>query len=148
MSAAVYHNQYLQLIYVSSRTSASGKQDIRAILSEAKEHNEALNIKGVLVVLPLNFFQVLEGPEQCVRSLMNKIVADERHYDVRVLSEELIPDYEFGHWTMVSCELNEEFTDSCEMLSQVAKLKKPTPECVFGLKYTLMGLANPPSRLL
>ncbi len=148
MSENAYHNRYLQIIYVSTRTPDSDKQNVRAILAESQEHNDNLNIKGVLVVMPLNFFQVLEGPKQSVRSLMNKIMADKRHCDVRVLSEEFIPDYEFGHWTMVSCDLNEEYADSCDMLSQVAKLKKTTPGCVFGVKYTLMGLANPPSRLL
>lgn len=46
------------------------------------------------------FIQYLEGPEQAVRTLLERISADVRHADVRVLVDTRPPARQFAEWTM------------------------------------------------
>lgn len=63
--------------------------------------NKRQNITGVLYYFPHNntFYQRLEGEENKVKELFQKIKADERHYDVQMQRD--MPGHRiFTHWSM------------------------------------------------
>ena len=51
------------------------------------------------------FLQILEGPPQAVESLWKTIVADERHKDVLMLSDETVDRRLFPDWAMKTISL-------------------------------------------
>ncbi len=75
------------------------------ILEKSRPYNQSVGISGVLVMCDGSFLQVLEGPEEHVRSLFAKIEKDPRHTDVRVLVDRPIEHRQFGDWAMACADL-------------------------------------------
>jgi len=96
------------IVYVSTETSRFSDRDLVALLTESRDKNLVSEITGLLLYKDGNFMQLLEGPEQAVRTTMEKIKIDSRHRSVRVLMEEETPKREFGDWSMGFKKLNAE----------------------------------------
>jgi hypothetical protein len=93
----------LRLVY-ASRCAVSTADDLDATLTaiqaEAIPRNRALDVTGVLVAHDGWFVQVLEGPEDGVRSAYREIERDPRHAAVAVLAEEAAETRLFGRWSL------------------------------------------------
>lgn len=57
-------------------------QDLRDILTEARDFNDLNGICGVLYYADNAFFQCLEGEQEVVERLFEKIQKDQRHYNI------------------------------------------------------------------
>lgn len=74
--------------------------DLPRILEKARVKNEHLNITGFLLYDKGSFLQVLEGPEDSVQSVMTSILADDRHGNIKFISNKIVSEREFGDWSM------------------------------------------------
>ena len=90
----------LSLIYVSTSINLLSDEELLDLLKVSRDHNKALDITGLLLYKGGNFMQVLEGPDEVVNSLYEKIKLDPRHKDVTVISSEQIPARQFPAWEM------------------------------------------------
>jgi hypothetical protein len=90
----------LSLIYVSTSINLLSDEELLDILKVSRDHNKALDITGLLLYKGGNFMQVLEGPDEVVNSLYEKIKLDPRHKDVTVISSEQISARQFPAWEM------------------------------------------------
>ena len=90
----------LSLIYVSTSINLLSDEELLDILKVSRDHNKALDITGLLLYKGGNFMQVLEGPDEVVNSLYEKIKIDPRHKDVTVISSEQISARQFPAWEM------------------------------------------------
>lgn len=90
----------LSLIYVSSSVKILNDAELLDILKISRSNNETREVTGMLLYKGGNFMQVLEGPEESVNALMEKIKADPRHKDVSILSREPIQTRQFPSWEM------------------------------------------------
>lgn len=90
----------LSLIYVSSSVKILNDAELLDILKISRSNNETREVTGMLLYKGGNFMQVLEGPEESVNALMEKIKADPRHKDVSILSREQIQTRQFPSWEM------------------------------------------------
>jgi hypothetical protein len=92
-----------QLVYVSrsvrSVNSAIGMSDI---LSEARPNNARDGITGCLTAIDGRFVQVIEGESDKLDDLINRLLRDERHTELRVLERRTIAERAFPHWDMLS----------------------------------------------
>ena len=71
----------LKAIFYSSRKSDDLKvSDIEDLITHSIENNSKKDITGLLIEYKANFLQYLEGPENAVYDLYNKIKVDQRHY--------------------------------------------------------------------
>ena len=88
--------------YVSRSARPLGPDVIDDIVAASHRNNPALDVTGVLVVAGDLFFQVLEGPDDAVTALYEKIARDPRHDRVLMLDVEegefdrLCPDWAMG----------------------------------------------------
>lgn len=89
-----------RVFYVSEVAPGVTDIDMQVILGIAQVNNRRLDVTGMLVQSDGHFAQVLEGRSQAVASLMDRICADARHGDVRVLLEEPIVTRQFARWAM------------------------------------------------
>lgn len=92
-----------QLCYASQAKSNADDllQDLRDILSEARDFNVRHQIKGVLCYADGVFFQCLEGEQDTVLGLLDKIRFDQRHHAVNILStRETDSNAHFQDWSM------------------------------------------------
>ncbi|HYO82621.1 MAG TPA: BLUF domain-containing protein [Bryobacteraceae bacterium] len=97
----------LSLVYVSSARQEFSHADLFELLKRSRENNTRLGVTGMLLYNDGNFIQVLEGPEEAVRSLYSTIGADARHGGVICLLERSIERREFGDWSMAFRNLSE-----------------------------------------
>ncbi|WP_161594524.1 BLUF domain-containing protein [Marimonas lutisalis] len=78
------------------------------ILRTAWAHNQRVGISGYLVRTMHEFFQILEGPREELDRLYTRISADERHSNVRLLSEGPLARRRFPNWAMGYAEAVED----------------------------------------
>ncbi len=97
-----------RLIYRSLTSWDILTNDMLATLErEAQRKNQEAGITGLLVLSGESFLQVLEGRAAHVNALYAKILADERHRKVQLLSYEQIGRRCFEDWGMRVADLND-----------------------------------------
>jgi hypothetical protein len=89
-----------QLIYESSAARSFSEDEIKVLLDSSRRSNELKGITGILLYRQGQFTQVLEGEEQAVKMLYDKISRDPRHTRVKVRLEQFIPNRSFPNWSM------------------------------------------------
>jgi hypothetical protein len=73
---------------------------VQEMAEKASLKNEKAGITGVLLLSGDHFLQVLEGPVKFVNQLYCKIVTDERHSNVELISYENVSTTFFHDWSM------------------------------------------------
>lgn len=94
----------VQLVYASRARSVVDQAELLAILEIARQNNSARGITGMLMHDRDCFFQVLEGPEEEVISLYQRIGQDARHRSVMRILFRRIERREFPDWSMALAE--------------------------------------------
>ena len=89
-----------QIVYTSKAVRPLTPQDLVDILETARFHNALDGITGMLLYRRGHFLQVLEGSEDRLSALFEKLNGDPRHTDVRVLLDVRIAARAFGAWSM------------------------------------------------
>ncbi|QFS17665.1 BLUF domain-containing protein [Acinetobacter indicus] len=91
-----------QLCYASQSTSTAENllQDLRNILTEARNANTQHQVSGVLCYAEGYFFQCLQGDEQAVQEIFAGIVGDSRHQNIQIFTENHVAQQRFQDWAM------------------------------------------------
>ena len=90
----------VRLMYASRAVPAVDQEALLAILRQCKTRNPENGITGVLCYSDGIFLQVLEGGRTAVNALYNRIVADDRHTQVELMSYAEIGERRFAGWSM------------------------------------------------
>ena len=89
------------LCYVSSSTEQFNDEALVELLKVCHKNNKALDITGLLLYNGKGtFIQTLEGDEQVITSLYEKIKADHRHQRVNRILAKNITERDFPNWKM------------------------------------------------
>lgn len=88
------------IVYVSTAVKLMHENQLFDILHNARQHNAALNISGILLYSEGTFIQVLEGKDSVIDALYSRIEADRRHKSVVKLIDEPIAEKSFSQWLM------------------------------------------------
>jgi transposase len=88
-----------QLVYISS-VHPQVSVDPTAILAISRRNNARSRVTGLLFYDGKRFLQALEGDEAQVETTFARIMTDQRHRAVVVLSDRIIDEREFGDWAM------------------------------------------------
>lgn len=106
----------IRLIYASESTNPANQDyggiqvDVGRILMQSRKNNPRHEIGGVLYFSNNYFFQCLEGSQDVVNQLYNKIAEDPRHENVQSLSINRINQRYFTNWSMKYVALEENVT--------------------------------------
>ena len=76
------------------------KSKLYKILVDSRVNNKFADVTGLLVYVDGNFLQVLEGEQEVVSALLEKISKDCRHEDVKVVYKTSIENRTFNSWQM------------------------------------------------
>ncbi len=101
MKSKIYY-----LIYLSTAAAQFSKDDLLKLLAGSRQKNIKLGITGMLLYKDGVFQQILEGPEDAVKSLYATIASDQRHRGVIKLLEGYEAERQFPDWSMGFCDLN------------------------------------------
>jgi hypothetical protein len=88
------------IIYSSTPAKKPGAADIENILVTARAENKRYNVTGMLVCLPDNYIQLIEGPQAAINQLYQNIEQDPRHYRVTILKQGALAQRYFPDWAM------------------------------------------------
>ncbi len=87
----------IRIIYVSQAKDIDFDK-IKTILSKSQKHNKEKGISGTLIYGKGYFIQCLEGDEREVEALYKKIILDNRHEHIELISKEDIQERFFKDW--------------------------------------------------
>lgn len=95
------------LIYASTATNAFSDEQLKELLIMSRLNNKKWDLTGMLLHSNGNFFQVLEGSPENIKSLFEIIKRDERHQSITQIIYEPIAKRDFDAWTMGFVNLDE-----------------------------------------
>lgn len=91
----------IRTCYITSPTSQFIELDVlRDILEVSQKNNFRDGITGALATFEGLYFQVLEGPDELVQNLVQRIEHDDRCGRIIRLSTEAISERVFANWSM------------------------------------------------
>lgn len=99
------------LLYTSVATSSMPPSALHGLLSEARKANAMRGVTGMLLYKRGNFMQVLEGEEDVVLELSNRIARDPRHERVFTLHAGAIDERAFPDWSMAFHDVDHRLMD-------------------------------------
>ena len=76
------------------------------ILQVSRRNNRQAGVTGMLLTYAGFFVQALEGEDVRVQSTLDRVDADPRHCDVKVLGAEFSSSRAFGRWAMCANSLS------------------------------------------
>jgi hypothetical protein len=96
-----------QLVYLSRITSTglSNASTLNDIAEVASKRNKTDNITGILCYGNGYFLQCVEGSEQALTNLKNRLVMDDRHKDLNILDFSALAERRFAGWSLRSITL-------------------------------------------
>lgn len=80
--------------------------EVSNLLIKARAKNEMLAVTGALLFDGRGFLQVLEGAEESVQKVLDRIADDPRHSHVTVVLDEKVRKRSFGDWSMGLAEVS------------------------------------------
>jgi hypothetical protein len=90
----------LRILYSSKTHDRLSETDLTKLLLQSRENNLRVNVNGILCYNHTDFIQVLEGPENTVINLYQKILNDDRHHECKLINISLSNKYIFKNWSM------------------------------------------------
>ncbi|OAN71287.1 hypothetical protein A8B78_20275 [Jannaschia sp. EhC01] len=94
------------IVYVSQAVTPFSTTDLGDLLTHSRQRNSEDAISGLLVYRYNadygrgNFLQVLEGPDDKLDDVWNRISSDSRHHTIIVIEEGEIEARMFADWSM------------------------------------------------
>ena len=88
------------LVYKSKAHPDFGLFQVRELLQKIRNENRKAQITGCLLLYDGQILQYLEGAQERVVALFEKINKDTRHSEVTLLSQAILGEREFKEWPM------------------------------------------------
>jgi len=95
------------LLYVSSAVKLMDNDELLKLHKLSQKNNEKSEITGMLLYQEGNFMQIIEGKEEHVLELYDKVAMDKRHKDIYKIMSGPINKRNFNDWSMGFCNMNE-----------------------------------------
>jgi lipopolysaccharide biosynthesis regulator YciM len=116
----------ISLVYVSFATQDLTDQELKDILTVARQKNKQLDVTGMLLYRNGFFIQALEGEEAVVKGLYEHIRRDPRHHSITTIVTYPIEERQFADWNMGFNKMTD--ADIAELDGYIDFLTHPTGE--------------------
>jgi len=90
----------VRLTYASRAKPDLSGSDLKQILNQARKNNAQNGVTGMLCFNKQYFLQTIEGARAEISTLLNKLAADNRHYDVQIIESIEVDHREWSQWSM------------------------------------------------
>jgi len=132
-----------RIIYCSRATWDVSPDELVELLRVARRNNEAAGLSGMLLYTSQSFLQVLEGEPGALHTTYERILADPRHCELRLLLDAEVIGALFPQWTMGFDHVDdEELADSVPGFVPATIYPLVNPDLVTnaGVAQTLLSL--------
>ncbi|MEM6585394.1 MAG: BLUF domain-containing protein [Pseudomonadota bacterium] len=89
------------LTYQSRASAPPSDAELNDLVQRARARNNSVGVTGMLLYEDGRFLQTLEGPPDGLAQIWASIRQDERHQEIEVLSEHLVPGRLFSEWDLL-----------------------------------------------
>lgn len=89
-----------EIIYTSLATRDLTPEELAQLLDKARTFNASQGITGMMIYHRREFMQLLEGEQEAVQSLYDRIADDSRHQQLRKIWDGPIRERGFSDWGM------------------------------------------------
>ncbi len=96
------------IVYLSAATWLYSQSEMLDILTTSRKNNTALDVTGLLIYHEGSIFQILEGDEEVIQNLFDKISGDKRHKRIIKIQDESLAARNFREWSMAFKEVSNE----------------------------------------
>ena len=90
----------IQTAYVSRASKAMTQEALLALLQQCLANNEASGVTGMLLYGNDTFVQVIEGEEDVLNTVVDKIQKDPRHSEIHFLYRKPLEQRQYTDWSM------------------------------------------------
>lgn len=97
-------SQVLTFAYVSRVSPRLSRDGFVRLIAEITQNNRLLDIRGLLFYRANSFKQVIEGAPPVISGVIARILTDQRHTDIEVLSFQTNAASSFNRWHYVGFE--------------------------------------------
>ncbi len=121
-----------KLSYTSIAVAAhdAALRQAHEICARSGDRNARIDVSSVLTVHRGRFAQVLEGPEEAVRSVLRRIMGDPRHHSLTVLADGPLLARRYGNWAMAYRDpkafITDQLDDILQQTADVVRAMKAT----------------------
>ena len=109
----------ISLVYRSVASESFDVSQIYHMLSDARDRNVYNDITGCLLFHNNQFLQLLEGEDDKVKTLFEKISNDDRQHEITVICEEQRNGRLFKDWSMAFHDYGQNGTSANIKLKQI-----------------------------
>mgnify|MGYP000212157287 CR=1 FL=1 len=99
------------IAYYSSEARSFNDTKLIDLVQNAIRKNKAEGLSGILLYAGGCFFQIIEGPDNAIDALYEKIEIDRRHTAVSKVLDEPISHRRFSEWSMGGIALDPEISE-------------------------------------
>ncbi len=89
-----------RVIYCSKAAADTDTADVFQIIEVSERNNPDRAITGFLICNNNRFFQLIEGPESAVATLLETLRKDPRHHSIEILDQDAAAERMFPDWSM------------------------------------------------
>ena len=97
-----------QIVYVSRAVKLMSSIDLSVLLKQSRKRNSELSLTGMLLYKDKSFIQLLEGPSESVKMVIECIKKDHRHVNFSALVNKDVNSRAFSQWSMSFVNLDVE----------------------------------------
>ena len=98
----------LRITYISEESAPFSVSALLELLQQCHLNNPRQGLTGLLIYGNGTFLQSIEGEDEAVKALVEKISKDQRHRGFRMLRKEMATERLYGDWSMRFERLTEE----------------------------------------
>lgn len=117
--------QLKSLTYTSLARLDLTTDDLLAIHQTARHRNALNGITGLLIFNGTHFLQVVEGVEEAIDELVDRLRADHRHHHLDVKDERDIEARSFPDWSMELARVRSRYFEARDAIEKVLPAAVP-----------------------
>lgn len=110
----------IQVTYVSRASEPFSGEQLLDLLLQCRANNAEQGITGMLLYGNGTFLQTIEGDEAVINPLLEQILHDGRHDDIRLLSRRSVEHRQYADWNMGFAQITDEALADVEGLKDFA----------------------------
>ena len=96
-----------QIIYTSQASEQFNKRSLLDLLHTSRGYNTIDNISGVLMHRDGYFLQIIEGEQDVIEDLFQRINNDTRHKNIKMILDRSVESRLFSNWAMGCADFDE-----------------------------------------
>jgi len=96
-----------QIIYTSQASEQFNKRNLLDLLHTSRGYNTIDNITGVLMHRDGYFLQIIEGEQDVIEDLFQRLNNDTRHENIKMILDRSIESRLFSNWAMGCADFDE-----------------------------------------